>query len=258
MSTGNEHIKVERKKEIGIITLNRPEARNALNRKMIHELGNALTGLENDLQIRVIIITGNKDFCAGADIKEMHAIKPEEIETFCRWGHKVFDQLESMGKPVIAAITGFALGGGCELALACDIRIAGKGAKFGQPEVNLGLIPGFGGTQRLSRLVGVGKAKEMIFTGKIIDAKEAESIGLVNRVVKDEELMIAAEEMAQVIAQKAPIAVKMAKALINENQGIEKGLEKEIDFFAQCFTTQDRLEGMNAFLEKRKPQFKGI
>ncbi len=258
MSTGNEHIKVEKKKEIGIIALNRPEARNALNRKMIQELGNALTGLENDLQIRVIIITGNKDFCAGADIKEMHAIKPEEIETFCRWGHKVFDQLESMGKPVIAAITGFALGGGCELALACDIRIAGKGAKFGQPEVNLGLIPGFGGTQRLSRLVGVGKAKEMIFTGKIIDAKEAESIGLVNRVVKDEELMIAAEEMAQVIAQKAPIAVKMAKALINENQGIEKGLEKEIDFFAQCFTTQDRLEGMNAFLEKRKPQFKGI
>lgn len=256
--TGNEHIKVEKKKEIGIITLNRPEARNALNRKMLHELGDALAGLENDPQIRSVIITGNKDFCAGADIKEMSAIKPEEIEAFCRWGHKVINQIENMGKPVIAAINGFTLGGGCELALACDIMIAGEGAKFGQPEVNLGLIPGFGGTQRLSRLIGVAKAKEMILTGKIIDAKEAESIGLVNRVVKDEELMIAAEEMAQVIAQKAPIAVKMAKTLINENQEIERGLVKEINLFVRCFATQDRVEGINAFLEKRKPEFKGI
>ncbi|MBI2472737.1 MAG: enoyl-CoA hydratase/isomerase family protein [Planctomycetes bacterium] len=258
MNTGNEHIKVEKKKEIGIITLNRPEARNALNRKMIQELGDALTALENDPQIRSIIIAGNKDFCAGADIKEMNAIKPEEIETFCRWGHKVFDQLEGMGKPVIAAITGFALGGGCELALACDIRIAGESAKFGQPEVNLGLIPGFGGTQRLSRLVGVGKAKEMIFTGEILSAKEAESIGLANRVVKDEELMVKAEEIAQSIAQKSPLAVKMAKTLINENQEIEEGLEKEIALFAKCFATQDRMEGINAFLGKRKPVFKGI
>jgi len=258
MNTGNEHIKLEKKKEIGIIMLNRPEARNALNRKMIHELGDALTELENDLQIRVIIITGNKDFCAGADIKEMDAIKPEEIESFCRWGHKVFDQLENMGKPVIAAINGFALGGGCELALACDIRIAGEGAKFGQPEVNLGLIPGFGGTQRLSRLVGIGKSKEIILTGEIVNAKEAASIGLVNRVEKDEELLAKAEEMAMIVAQKAPIAIKMAKTLINENQEITKGLEKEIAFFARCFTTQDRLEGINAFLEKRKPKFKGI
>ena len=258
MTTGNEHIKLEKKKEIGIITLNRPEARNALNRKMLQELGDALTELENDSQIRVIIITGNKDFCAGADIKEMDAIKPEEIESFCRWGHKVFDQLENMGKPVIAAINGFALGGGCELALACDIRIAGEGAKFGQPEVNLGLIPGFGGTQRLSRLVGIGKSKQIILTGEIINAKEAASIGLVNSVVKDEDLMTKAEEMSQVIAQKSPIAVKMSKALINENQEITKGLEKEIEFFARCFTTQDRLEGINAFLEKRRPEFKGI
>ena len=258
MNTGNEHIKLEKKKEIGIIMLNRPEARNALNRKMIHELGDALTELENDLQIRVIIIAGNKDFCAGADIKEMDAIKPEEIESFCRWGHKVFDQLENMGKPVIAAINGFALGGGCELALACDIRIAGEGAKFGQPEVNLGLIPGFGGTQRLSRLVGIGKSKEIILTGEIVNAKEAASIGLVNRVEKDEELLAKAEEMAMIVAQKAPIAIKMAKTLINENQEITKGLEKEIAFFARCFTTQDRLEGINAFLEKRKPEFKGI
>lgn len=258
MTTGNEHIKLEKKKGFGIIMLNRPEVRNALNRKMLHELGDALTELENDPQIRVIIIAGNKDFCTGADIKEMNAIKPEEIESFCRWGHKVFDQLENMGKPVIAAINGFALGGGCELAIACDIRIAGESAKFGQPEVNLGLIPGFGGTQRLSRLVGIGKSKEMILTGEIINAKEAASIGLVNRVVKDEELLAKAEEMAMVIAQKAPIAVKMAKTLITENQKITKGLEKEIEFFARCFTTQDRLEGINAFLEKRKPKFKGI
>lgn len=258
MTTGNEHIKLEKKKGFGIIMLNRPEVRNALNRKMLHELGDALTELENDPQIRVIIIAGNKDFCTGADIKEMNAIKPEEIESFCRWGHKVFDQLENMGKPVIAAINGFALGGGCELAIACDIRIAGESAKFGQPEVNLGLIPGFGGTQRLSRLVGIGKAKEIILTGEIINAKEAASIGLVNRVVKDEELMTKAEEMAMTIAQKGPIAVKMAKKLINENQEITKGLEKEIEFFARCFATQDHLEGMNAFLEKRKPIFKGI
>ena len=258
MNTGNEHIKVEKKMEIGIIALNRPEVRNALNRKMIQELGDALTELENDPQIRSIIITGNKDFCAGADIKEMNAIKPEEIEAFCRRGHKVVNQIENMGKPVIAAINGFALGGGCELALACDIRIAGESAKFGQPEVNLGLIPGFGGTQRLSRLVGIGKAKEIILTGEIINAKEAASIRLVNKIEKDEELMAKAEEMAQVIAQKAPIAVKMAKSLINENQEIERGLEKEINLFAQCFATQDRQEGINAFLEKRTPKFKGI
>jgi enoyl-CoA hydratase len=154
-------------------------------------------------------------------------------------------------------MTGFALGGGCELALACDIRIAGEGAKFGQPEVNLGLIPGFGGTQRLSRLVGVGKAKEIILTGEIINAKEAASIGLVNGVVKDEELMAKAEEMAMVIAQKSPIAVKMAKTLINENQEIGKGLEKEIAFFTKCFSSQDRVEGINAFLQKRRPKFNG-
>ncbi|MFN3532470.1 MAG: enoyl-CoA hydratase/isomerase family protein [Candidatus Brocadia sp.] len=258
MSTGNEYIKIEKEKEIGIITLNRPEVRNALNRKMLQDLGDTLIELENDPQIKCIIITGNRDFCAGADIKEMNAIKPEEIEAFCRWGHKVFNQLEGMGKPVIAAVSGYALGGGCELALACDIRIASERAKFGQPEVNLGLIPGFGGTQRLSRLVGIGKAKEMIFTGEILSAKEAETIGLVNRVVKDEELMIVAEEMARVIAQKGPIAVKIAKKLINENQEIKGGLEKEVALFTRCFATQDRQEGINAFLEKRKPKFKGL
>ncbi len=251
-------LEINIEKGIAVLAINNPPV-NALSSELIAKLKLTLRELNQKADVKVLIITGSgKTFCAGADIKEMHAIKPEEIESFCRWGHKVFDKLEGMGKPVIAAITGFALGGGCELAIACDIRIAGESAKFGQPEVNLGLIPGFGGTQRLSRLVGVAKAKEMILTGKIIDAKEAESIGLVNRVVKDEELMTKAEEMAQVIAQKAPIAVKMAKKLINENQEITIGLEKEMNLFAQCFATQDRLEGINAFLEKRKPKFKDM
>jgi len=258
MNTENDHIEVEKKKEIGIIMLNRPAALNILEIKTLQELGDSLSELEKDDQVRAIIITGGENFCAGANIKKMKEINPKEAETLSRLGHEVFNQVETMGKPVIAAVAGYALGGGCELALACDIRIAGESAKFGQPEVNLGLIPGFGGTQRLSRLVGIGKAKEMIFTGEILSAKEAESIGLVNRVVKDDELMTKAEEMAQVIAQKAPVAVKLSKSLINKNQEITKGLEKEIAFFAQCFTTQDRLEGINAFLEKRKPKFKGM
>lgn len=162
-----------------------------------------------------------------------------------------------MEKPVIAAVNGYALGGGCELALACDIRIAGKSAKFGLPELNLGLIPGFGGTQRLSRLVGIGKAKEIILTGKIIDAKEGESIGLVNKVVRDEELMREVEEVSLVLAQRSPITVKIAKGLINKNQEIKRGLEMEIVSFSECFETQDHIEGINAFLEKRKPVFKG-
>lgn len=257
MST-NEHIKIEKKKEVGIIILNRPEALNILDTKTLQELGDSLTELEKDEQIRAIIITGGKIFCAGASIKEMKEKNPEDAEAFSRLGHKVCNQVENMEKPVIAAVNGYALGSGCEIALACDIRIASESAKFGQPEVNLGLIPGFGGTQRLARLVGIGKAKEMILTGKIIDAREAESIGLVNRVVRNEELMEKAEEIAQVIAQKSPIVLKKAKSLINENMEIKRGLEMEIVSFAECFATQDHLEGINAFLEKRRPNFKGI
>ncbi len=257
MSTGNEYIKAEKKKEIGIILFNRPEAMNILDTKMLQELGDFLTELENDEQIRAIIITGGKNFCAGANIKELKEKHPEEAEAFSRLGHKVCNQLENMEKPLIAAINGYALGGGCELALACDIRIASESARFGLPELNLGLIPGFGGTQRLSRLVGIGKAKEMIFTGRIIDAEEAESTGIANKVVKDEELMEKAEEMAQVIAEKSPITIKMAKILINKNQEIKRGLEMEIVSFSECFKTQDHIEGINAFLEKRKPVFKG-
>ena len=258
MNIESEHIKTERKKGVGIIIFNRPLVLNTLDTQMLQALGNSLAELEKDDVIRAIIITGERNFCAGANIKKMKDINPVEAEAFARLGHKVCNQIETMGKPVIAAVNGYALGGGCEIALACDIRIASEGAKLGQPEVNLGLIPGIGGTQRLSRFVGIGKAKELILTGAIIDAKEAESIGLVNRVVKEAELMEKAEEMAYAMAQKSPIAIKMAKTLINENPEIGKGLEREITLFTQCFTTQDHLEGINAFLEKRKPKFKGI
>ncbi|MDP2840998.1 MAG: enoyl-CoA hydratase-related protein, partial [Candidatus Methanoperedens sp.] len=257
MSTGNEHIKAEKKKEIGIILFNRPEAMNILDTKMLQVLGDFLTELENDEQIRAIIITGGKNFCAGVNIKELKEKHPEEAEAFSRLGHKICNQLENLEKPVIAAVKGYALGAGCEIALACDIRIATENAKFSQPEVNLGIIPGFGGTQRLTRLVGIAKAKEMIFTGRIIDAEEAGYIGIANKVVKDEELMEKAEEMAQVIAEKSPITIKIAKRLINKNQEIKRGLEMEIVSFSECFETQDHIEGINAFLEKRKPVFKG-
>ncbi|MCZ7355757.1 MAG: enoyl-CoA hydratase/isomerase family protein [Candidatus Methanoperedens sp.] len=203
MNTGNELVKIEKKKDIAILILNRPEAMNVLDTRMLQEFGSFLTELENDKEIRAVIITGEKNFCAGADIKEIKIKHPAEAEMFSRLGHRVFNQLENIEKPVIAAIKGYALGGGCELCLACDIRIAADDAKFGQTEINLGLIPGFGSTQRLTRLVGIGKAKEMILTGRIIGAKEAESIGLVNMVVKNEELAKKAEETAQVLAQKA-------------------------------------------------------
>ncbi|MCZ7395372.1 MAG: enoyl-CoA hydratase-related protein [Candidatus Methanoperedens sp.] len=252
----NEHIKIEKKKEIGIIILDKP-AMNILDTKMLGELEDSLDELENDDKIRAIIITGEKNFCAGADIKELKEKHPEEAEVFSRLGHKVFNRVENMEKPVIAAVKGYALGGGCELALACDLRIAGDSAKLGLPEINLGLIPGFGGTQRLTRLVGIGNAKEMIFTGRSIDAKEALSIGLVNSLVNDEELMDKAVEMATVLAQKSPINIKIAKSLINKNLEIKKGLEMEMVSFSECFASEDHLEGINAFLEKRKPGFKG-
>lgn len=257
MNTKNNHIKIEKEKEIVTITLNRPEVRNILDSEMIFELGNHLDELENDEGTRVLIITGKDNFCAGANIKELMEKHPVEAETFSRLGHKVFNQIENMGKPVIAAVNGYALGGGCELALACDIRIAAENAKFGQPEINLGLIPGFGGTQRLARLVGIGKAKELIMTGRMIDAKEAEAIGLVNQVVKGEELLEKAKEMAQVLAQKSSLVLRIAKNLINKNHDISKGLEMEIMDFSECFASEDHLEGIKAFLEKRKPGFRG-
>lgn len=257
MST-HESIKVEKKNEIGFIKLNRPQFMNIIDSTLLKEIGNSLSALENDGQIRVIVITGKKHFSAGADIRELKEKDPEKAKTFSRLGHGICNQIEHMEKPVIAAVGGYALGAGCEIALACDMRIAGGGAKFGQPEINLGLLPGFGATQRLPRLIGLGKAKEMIFTGRIIDAEEAVSMGLANKVVKDGELIAKTEEIAAAIAQKSPVAVKKAKALISENKEMEKGLEMEIVSFSECFATQDHLEGINAFLEKRTPKFKGI
>jgi len=257
MNTGNEYIKIEREKEIVTITLNRPEVRNILDSEMIYQLGNHLKEFENDERTRVLILTGTDNFCAGANIKELMEKHPVEAENFSRLGHMVFNRIENFEKPVIAAINGYALGAGCEIALACDIRIAAENAKLGQPEINLGLIPGFGGTQRLTRLVGIGRAKELIMTGRMINAKEAEAIGLVNKVVKDEELLEKAKEMAQVLAQKSPLVLKIAKDLINKNHDISKALEMEIMDFSECFASEDHLEGIKAFLEKRKPGFKG-
>jgi enoyl-CoA hydratase len=258
MNMGNENIKMEKKNKVGIITLSKPDGLNILDTAMLQYLDDAMKEFEEDAEIRVIIITGEKNFSAGADIKEMKDKNPDEIETFSKFGHTMLNHVETLDKPVIAAINGYAFGGGCELALACDIRIASENAKFGQTEVNLGIIPGFGGTQRLPLIVGVGKAKEMILTGKIISAKEADVIGLVNMVVKREELIDQAQKMAELIAQKGPVAVQLAKKTINENRNIQEGLDLEIDAFVQCFTTQDHSEGINAFLEKRIPAFKGI
>jgi enoyl-CoA hydratase len=256
MSTG-ERIRTEKRNGIGIISLNRPETLNILDSVTLKELGNVLGHIGDDEEVRAVIITGEKHFCAGADIREVREKSPEEAETFAKLGHSVFNAIEKMPKPVIAAILGYALGGGCELALACDLRIAGENAKLGQPEINLGIIPGFGATQRLSRLVGIGKAKEMVLTGKVIDAREAGAIGLVNQVVKDEEVMSTSEGLARLLAQKSPIALKLAKKLINENQETGKALESEIASFSECFATEDYIEGINAFLEKRAPKFKG-
>jgi len=257
MITANENFKIEQEKEITTIILNKPQVRNILDTGILTGLENYLTDLENDGNTKVIILTGSDNFCAGANIKELMEKHPVEAETFSRLGHKVFNHIENMGKPVIAAVNGYALGGGCELAMACDIRIASENGKFGQPEVDLGLIPGFGGTQRLARLVGIGRAKELIFTGRIIDAKEAQDIGLVNKVVRDEELLERSKEMAFVLAQKSPLILKIAKNLINRNHDIKKALEMEIMDFSECFASEDHMEGIKAFLEKRKPEFRG-
>ncbi|MCK4427357.1 MAG: enoyl-CoA hydratase/isomerase family protein [candidate division Zixibacteria bacterium] len=256
-----KNILVEIKDKVGIIKMNRPNAMNALNTETLQELSEAISGLNESGQVRVIIITGEgKAFVAGADIAEMKDMSRDEAQAFSQKGQNVFDLIAKSEKPVIAAVNGFALGGGCELALACDIRIASDKAKLGQPEVNLGVIPGFAGTQRLSRLVGAAKAKEMIFTGDMIDAQTAHSIGLVNQVVPVDQLMNVCMELANKIASKGPTAIKLAKQVIDEGIGatFEVGSAREgreRNGFAECFASGEAKEGMTAFLEKKKPNW---
>jgi enoyl-CoA hydratase len=251
----------EIKGSVGIITLNRPKALNALNSELLQELSSLLDTIGEDKSVQVVIITGSgeKAFVAGADIAEMQSMSAIEGRNFGKIGQAVFNKMESLPQPVIAAINGFALGGGCELAMACDIRIAAEKAKFGQPEVSLGITPGFGGTQRLPRLIGKGRAKELIYTGDIIDAGEAYRIGLVNKVVALDELMSTAHAMAEKILSRAPVAVQLSKAAINEglNMDLASGVAYEGEVFGLCFATTDQKEGMTAFLEKKKVTFSG-
>jgi enoyl-CoA hydratase len=256
-----ENLIYEKRDGIAYITFNRPKVLNALNRKTIEELRDALIDARDDSAVRVVILTGagEKSFVAGADISELATRTPVDGKEFSLFGQSVFRLLETMGKPSICAINGFALGGGCEMALACSIRIASKTAKLGQPEVKLGIIPGYGGSQRLARLCGKGVAHELCLTGEMITAEEAQRIGLVNRIYEPAELLPAAEAMAKKIIANAPVAVKYTMEAIE--RGIEmpqeEGLFLEASLFGLSCATEDMREGTKAFLEKRKAEFKG-
>lgn len=242
---------------IGYITMNRPEALNALNSQTLSDLDRVLEGIDLDT-VRCVIITGagEKAFVAGADVKEMSGFTPEEGLAFSRGGNRVFRRLESLPIPTVAAVNGFALGGGCELAMACDIRVAAENASFGQPEAGLGITPGFGGTQRMSRLIGMERAKELIYTCRRIKAAEALAFGLVSYVVPNESLMEKAEEIASKIAANVPYAVRACKKAMDQGAqtDIDRALEIEAQAFSGCFTTEDRREAMTAFVEKRKAE----
>lgn len=256
-----ETLILEKEQAWVLITLNRPKRLNAINSQMIAELSNVLDMIAGDNDLKVVIITGGPEyFSAGADISEIVHIK--EINQgfeFSRKIQKTFDQIENLPKPVIAAISGLALGGGCEMALACDLRIASETATLGVPEINIGVLPGAGGTQRLPRLLGICKAKELLFTGDRITAQEACQLGLINKVVPGDQLMAEARKMAEKIASKPPLALKMAKYLVNTgiNIDLESALRMEAQALAYLFMTKDKDEGMNAFLEKRKATFVG-
>jgi enoyl-CoA hydratase len=246
---------------IVIITVNRPAVRNALNQATLDELRNAFDRVRGDPVARVVILTGagEKAFVAGADITEIAGLTAVEGERFARRGQSVFDAIETLGKPVIAAVNGYALGGGCELAMACTLRVASENAVFGQPEVKLGIIPGYGATQRLPRLVGKGRALEMLLTGETISAAEALRIGLVNHVVPSSELRSASEALAKKIMAHAPQAVRfcMQAVHVGLDSSLEEGQVQEARMFGDCCMTEDMQEGTRAFLEKRAPNFKG-
>jgi enoyl-CoA hydratase len=246
---------------IATLTIDRPKALNALNQATLTEIQRALQDAAGDSSVQGVIVTGagDKAFVAGADITEIASATPLQAQAFTRQGQAVFDLVEALGKPVIAAVNGYALGGGCELAMACTLRIAADNASFGQPEVKLGVMPGFGGTQRLPRLVGKGRAMQIILTAQNIDAREAHRIGLVNEVVEPARLMARAEELLLQIIANAPLAVRLSMAAVH--QGLEagqaQGLALESVSFALCASTEDKREGTTAFLERRQPRFSG-
>ena len=261
-----KNLKLEVEDEIAVLTISRPGALNALNSETLEELNAALTEIEPRDDIKVVILTGGPDkkgnefksFVAGADISEMVNFTAPEARAFGIRASVPFFKLTNMRQVTIAAVNGFALGGGCELAMSCDIRIGSVNAKFGQPEVGLGITPGFGGTQRLSRLVGLAKAKELIYTAKTINANEAMSIGLLNQLVEAADLTAEAEKMAQAIMKQSPLAVEASKKAINRGYEMDlvHGLEMEAEMFGALFATEDQKEGMTAFTEKRKAAFK--
>jgi len=256
-----ENIQLEKRAPIAVITINRPTVLNALNPKTVAELGECFTAAHHDDAARVLILTGagEKAFVAGADINELSKQSPVSGKEYALAGQRVLHQLETLGKPSIAAINGFALGGGCELALACTIRIASRTAKLGQPEVKLGLLPGYGGSQRLPRLCGKGVAHEMILTGEMITADEALRVGLVNQVVEPGDLLSTAESIAKKIAANAPLAVRYAMEAIERGaeMPLEEGLFLEASLFGLCCATEDMHEGTRAFIEKRPAKFQG-
>ncbi len=256
-----EYVRLQVEEGIAIVTIDNPSALNALNAPTLTQLDQVFDKLAADPEVKAIIITGGgeKSFVAGADITEFLQVKGKEAVAFMARGQRIFDKIEAFDRPVVAAVNGFALGGGNELAMSCDIRIAAENAVFGQPEVTLGLIPGYGGTQRLPRLVGPGKAKEMIYADERINAQEAFRIGLVERVVPKGQAVEEAKKLLKKIITKGPVAIKMAKKAINEGleMSLRAGLDLEASCQGVCFGTEDKDEGAKAFLEKRKANFKG-
>ena len=256
-----ENLLIERDGTVAIVTVNRPKVLNALNTRTLDELRRALLGFQDDAGVRAVIITGagGKSFVAGADINELAVQTPTDGREHALRGQQVLDLIENLGKPVVAAINGFALGGGCELAMACTLRIASEDARLGQPEINLGIIPGYAGTQRLARLVGNGRALEILLTGEQISAAEAHRIGLVNRVVAAGELMAEARKLAATLGAKAPVAVRYILEAVNRGtqQPLHEAQVFEATLFGLIASTDDMREGTAAFLAKRKPEFKG-
>jgi len=261
MPVGFQYIICEKNEGIATITLNRPDALNAWSTELAQEFLGAMEDARNDESVKVVIITGagEKAFSAGADIKAMKGMTALKARELSNMGYKICNAIETIEKPVIAAINGYALGGGMEVSMACDFRVASDKARMGQTEINIGLIPGWGGTQRLTRLVGKARAKELVYTGKIVDASTALQWGLVNMVVAATELMIAVRQFAQELAGKAPVAVKVAKALIDKGaeMNLESALALEREGFGVVASSEDLQEGVSAFTEKRKPAWKG-